>query len=214
MTFLFHKCDKLDSSSGPFTFALPSAWDILFLYLVFSFCLDCGSRALSNHTEVEVIEFEHGEEDQLLLACLYPALCPRRLTSINHMNGLPCRPTSSWVCPVGSGRMDDIRRREPGWGIYSSGLAVSSPHSVLSLPLEFRAVCCHNYLVRMISTLELKPQNRWPIGNSLVVQWLGLSALTAEAPCLIPGWGTKIPQAGRCGKKKNTKIDGLYIFHE
>ena len=33
------------------------------------------------------------------------------------------------------------------------------------------------------------------VGNSLVVQWLGLSAFTGEGPSSIPGWGTKIPQA-------------------
>ena len=32
-------------------------------------------------------------------------------------------------------------------------------------------------------------------GNFLVVQWLGLGAFTAEGLGLIPGWGTKIPQA-------------------
>ena len=40
------------------------------------------------------------------------------------------------------------------------------------------------------------------VGNSPVVQWLGLSALTAGGPGSIPGPGTKIPQAMRCGKKK------------
>ena len=33
------------------------------------------------------------------------------------------------------------------------------------------------------------------IGNSLMVQWLRLSAFTAEGPGSIPGQGTKIPQA-------------------
>ena len=33
------------------------------------------------------------------------------------------------------------------------------------------------------------------IGNSLVVQCLGHCAFTAKALGLIPGWGTKIPQA-------------------
>ena len=33
------------------------------------------------------------------------------------------------------------------------------------------------------------------IGSSLVVQWLGLWASTAEGTGLIAGWGTKIPQA-------------------
>ena len=31
------------------------------------------------------------------------------------------------------------------------------------------------------------------IGNFLVVLWLGLSALTAKGPGLIPGQGTEIP---------------------
>ena len=38
-------------------------------------------------------------------------------------------------------------------------------------------------------------------GNSLVVQWLVLRAFTAECPGSIPGRGTKIPQAARCGQK-------------
>ena len=33
------------------------------------------------------------------------------------------------------------------------------------------------------------------LGNSLVVQWLRLHALTAEGRGSIPGQGTKIPQA-------------------
>ena len=32
-------------------------------------------------------------------------------------------------------------------------------------------------------------------GNSLVVQWLGLSSLTAKGPSSIPGRGTKSPPA-------------------
>ena len=44
-------------------------------------------------------------------------------------------------------------------------------------------------------------------GNSLAVQWLGLRASTAGGLGLIPGWGTKIPQAGAQPKtkKKYTK---------
>ena len=33
------------------------------------------------------------------------------------------------------------------------------------------------------------------IGNSLVIQWLGLGAFTVMAPGSAAGWGTKIPQA-------------------
>ena len=38
-------------------------------------------------------------------------------------------------------------------------------------------------------------------GNSPVVQWLGLCALTAEGLGSIPGRETKIPQAIQCGQK-------------
>ena len=36
----------------------------------------------------------------------------------------------------------------------------------------------------------------------MVVQWLGLDTFTAEGFDSIPGWGTRIPQAVRCGQKK------------
>ena len=38
--------------------------------------------------------------------------------------------------------------------------------------------------------------------NTLVVQWLGLSVSPTWGSSLIPGWGTKSPQASQCGKKK------------
>ena len=41
-------------------------------------------------------------------------------------------------------------------------------------------------------------------GNSLVVQWLGLSTFTAMDPGLIPDWGTKMPQASWHGQKTAT----------
>ena len=42
--------------------------------------------------------------------------------------------------------------------------------------------------------------------NSLAVQWLGICAFTAEGLGSIPCWGTRIPQAARCGPpKKKTK---------
>ena len=42
-------------------------------------------------------------------------------------------------------------------------------------------------------------------GNSLVVQWLGLGALTARDPGSSPGWGTKVLQAAQHGQKNRTK---------
>ena len=46
--------------------------------------------------------------------------------------------------------------------------------------------------------------------NSLVVQWLGFCAFTAEGPSSIPSQETKIPQVLRYGtKKKKVIIYGL-----
>ena len=42
-------------------------------------------------------------------------------------------------------------------------------------------------------------------GHSLVVQWLGLCPSTAGSLGLIPGQGTKIPQASWCKKQTNPK---------
>ena len=42
-------------------------------------------------------------------------------------------------------------------------------------------------------------------GNSLAVQWLGLHAFTAEGEGSIPGWGTRVPKAAWCRKKKKPK---------
>ena len=44
----------------------------------------------------------------------------------------------------------------------------------------------------------------WRIGNSLVVQWLGLCVSTAGGTGSIPGWGTQILQASWCGQKQKT----------
>ena len=61
-------------------------------------------------------------------------------------------------------------------------------------------------------------------GNSLVVQWLGLHAFTAEGASSIPGRGTKIPQAmqrsqkqkqtqtNRQNRKQNPKTATVYNF--
>ena len=45
-------------------------------------------------------------------------------------------------------------------------------------------------------------------GNFLVSQWLGLHCnFTAEGSGSIPGWGSKIPQAVWCSKKKKKKTE-------
>ena len=47
----------------------------------------------------------------------------------------------------------------------------------------------------------IAPKEPWT-GNSLVVQWLGLLAFTAEGLGSIPGWRTKIPR----GAAKKTAV--------
>ena len=51
--------------------------------------------------------------------------------------------------------------------------------------------------------------------NYLVVQWLGLCAFTAKGLGLIPGWGTKIPQAMQLSqkKKKQQQKTAAYMEH-
>ena len=39
----------------------------------------------------------------------------------------------------------------------------------------------------------------------MAVQSLGFSAFTVEGPGSIPGWGTKILQAAKCGHRKKKK---------
>ena len=53
----------------------------------------------------------------------------------------------------------------------------------------------------------------WFIGTSLAVQWLGLHTSTAGGMGLIPGQGTKIPQAAQPKKKKKTKYDSWNSFY-
>ena len=49
------------------------------------------------------------------------------------------------------------------------------------------------------------------IGNSLVVQWLGLCAFTVEGPGSVPGQGNKILQATQCGQKQKQNKTKTHI---
>ena len=51
-------------------------------------------------------------------------------------------------------------------------------------------------------------------GNPLVVQWLGLHALTAEGLGSIPGQGTQIPQAARLSQRKRKRLTYLLTIHQ
>ena len=56
----------------------------------------------------------------------------------------------------------------------------------------------HNSTVKYPGSVQISEI----IGNSVVVQWLGLRAFTAKGAGLICGWGTKVPEAVRHGHKK------------
>ena len=49
------------------------------------------------------------------------------------------------------------------------------------------------------------------LGNSLVVQWLGLYAFTAKGSGSISGQGTKIPQAVQCSQKKKSHANEIIL---
>ena len=68
-----------------------------------------------------------------------------------------------------------------------------APPNLLVLP---------DFLTYSVNLIKAVKKNR---ENSPVVQWLGLSTVIAVAPGSIPGWGTKIPQALRCGQKRRKK---------
>ena len=55
---------------------------------------------------------------------------------------------------------------------------------------------CSGGILRAVSIYKEMTQ------DFLVVQWLGVSAFIAGGPGLIPGQGTKIPQATQYGQKK------------
>jgi len=59
---------------------------------------------------------------------------------------------------------------------------------------------------------ERKESGRNSTVNSLVVQWLGLGAFTAEGLCSIPGWGAKIPQAEWPKERKKGEKRKLHLF--
>ena len=57
------------------------------------------------------------------------------------------------------------------------------------------------------------PSNEISAGDSVVaVQWLGLTALTAEGPGSIPNQGTKIPQAVQCGYTKKKELISVQLY--
>ena len=82
---------------------------------------------------------------------------------------------------------------------YWSGLPFPSPGDLPSPGIEPGS---HTL---QADALPSKPILFWKmlLKNSLEVQWFGLCVSMAEGMGSIPGWGTKIPHAMWCAKKKN-----------
>ena len=74
--------------------------------------------------------------------------------------------------------------------------------------LKIASVC--KILGPPVTTRKLIEQKNRVTWNSLSVQWLRHCAFTAEGPGLIPGQGTKIPQAAPHSQKK--KKNGVTNF--
>ena len=77
---------------------------------------------------------------------------------------------------------------------------------VMALSPHFRDVQTQP---RMVITQSITAIRTRSLGNSLVVQWLGLWTFTAGAPGLIPGGGTKIPHALAINKERNKRTKSL-----
>lgn len=59
----------------------------------------------------------------------------------------------------------------------------------------------------------LEEENKIPqIGNSMVVQWIGLYIFTAKGLDLIPGWGTKILETAWHNQKRKKRHPFPPIF--
>ena len=68
--------------------------------------------------------------------------------------------------------------------------------------MEIIIINNNNYCYVLDHVREVNAGKEHGLGNSLVVQWLGLSTFTAGGLGSIPSWGTKIPSKNRKKKKK------------
>ena len=67
--------------------------------------------------------------------------------------------------------------------------------------LHFFTVIMKYKKEKAIKKIHLKSYQK---GIPLVIQWLGLCALTAKGLGSISAWGTKIPHAAGCGQNKQS----------
>ena len=65
---------------------------------------------------------------------------------------------------------------------------------------------CHMLQLRVCSQINKIKKKKWCLEISLAIQWLRLCLSSTRGSVSIPGHGTKIPHAARCGlgnKEKN-----------
>ena len=124
----------------------------------------------------------------------------------------------------GTNRHRQVATPEARWGRqnWDPVLQKYQVHSVThqTLPLQLKEflvlvffgtfVSCKDADLWICSEGAELPLESVTVGNSLLVQWLGLNALTAEGLGSIPSQGTKIPQATWHKQRKRKYHCGIY----
>ena len=77
-------------------------------------------------------------------------------------------------------------------------------HSTSQGPQRAYWYCSKGNLISVVRSRQKSAFRCWGWGNSLAIQWLELHTVTAEGLNLIPGQGTKIPQALWHNQKQTT----------
>ena len=119
-------------------------------------------------------------------------MCVRACVHVRAQSRLTlCEPTD--CSPPRSSVHGTSQARIPEWVAISSTMRSSSPRTEPT-SLVSPALAGRFFTPRLII----------PAGNSLAVQWLGLQALTAEGPGLIPGQGQKVHKPHSAAKRNKS----------
>ena len=91
-------------------------------------------------------------------------------------------------------------------------ISVPQPRMETALPALEGQSLNHWTTMEVYIFLKKKKKQEHFLGNSLIVQWLGLCTFTRRDPGSILGWGTKILQAMPSDKKKKKSPQSTNMF--